>query len=485
MTEYLVSMSVGPVQEFIAAARRTADLFAGSDLLRTVVGAAAASFPDPGSTPGDGPGAATGRIFPTDPTSGGANKILAIVPDPDAAVSRAKTAARLALADAWKKALRAVPHDQQNMIDLERAGTQLESFLELYAVWVPVTVDSYAQARVQVERRLAGRKALRDFAQQPGDDFGIPNSPLDPSRPSVVTAPLSLQAPKELRGSPLWLKPTEVLDAISLLKRLHGGGLGSVLSTRDLAQRAVDADFTRPEDDDFIPTYPYFAVLVADGDRMGALINARGSIDGHREISECLDAFGGDAQLLIETADGQCVYTGGDDVLALLPVPQVLECAQSLAESFAARIGGTLSVGVAIVHHRDPLSVSLSRARQAERLAKVDRNGLAVALHTRGGQPLRVTEQWPAQSLLTWLEHTRAGEGSRGIPYALRQLGIAWPDGGSPEALNAEIRRIIEHAQPSVPTAVLHSLPPLRSSEDLQGFADVLVLARFLTEGSR
>ena len=50
-----------------------------------------------------------------------------------------------------------MPHDQQNMIDLERAGTQLESFLELYAVWVPVTVDSYAQARVQVERRLAGQ----------------------------------------------------------------------------------------------------------------------------------------------------------------------------------------------------------------------------------------------------------------------------------------------------------------------------------------
>ena len=38
---YLISFSIGPVQEFISAARRTADLKAGSDLLLKIVGAAA------------------------------------------------------------------------------------------------------------------------------------------------------------------------------------------------------------------------------------------------------------------------------------------------------------------------------------------------------------------------------------------------------------------------------------------------------------
>ena len=44
MSEYLLAIHIGPVQEFIAAARRTSDLWAGSQLLLEVVGAAAATF---------------------------------------------------------------------------------------------------------------------------------------------------------------------------------------------------------------------------------------------------------------------------------------------------------------------------------------------------------------------------------------------------------------------------------------------------------
>lgn len=36
--EYLLAISVGPVQNFIAAARRTADLTAGSQLLSQIAG---------------------------------------------------------------------------------------------------------------------------------------------------------------------------------------------------------------------------------------------------------------------------------------------------------------------------------------------------------------------------------------------------------------------------------------------------------------
>ncbi|MER3473978.1 MAG: hypothetical protein C4335_08075 [Armatimonadota bacterium] len=36
MSEYLFSISIGPVQEFISAARRTADLRAGSQLLQDI-----------------------------------------------------------------------------------------------------------------------------------------------------------------------------------------------------------------------------------------------------------------------------------------------------------------------------------------------------------------------------------------------------------------------------------------------------------------
>lgn len=481
MTDYLVSMSIGPVQEFIAAARRTADLFAGSALLTAVVGAAAASFPDPSEGPVGEDVAPNGRIFPTDPAWGGANKILAIVSDPQVAVREAKDAAQRALTDAWTSALREVPADQQVFMDLDRAGAQVGSFLEMYAAWVPVTAETYAEARIQVERLLAGRKALRDFEQQPADDAGIPNSPLDPSRPSVVTPAYMLQAPAGLRAHPLWLKPTEVLDGVSVLKRLRGRSLRDVLSTRDLAQRTVEPGFAKPDDDDFVPSYPYFAVLVADGDRMGALLNSLHSVKEHRQVSKDLDVFAAQAREIIELADGQCVYTGGDDVLALLPVSQAIECAQLLAETFAETLeGATLSVGIAIVHHRDPLSVSLSRARQAEREAKKERDSLAVALHTRAGSPLRISEPWPATRLSAWLSHARSGQVSRGLPHALRELAFSWPEVDAADALQGEVRRVLEHSQPRVQAKVLDQVPLLKDASDLHRFAELLVLARFL-----
>lgn len=480
MSEYLLSLSVGPVQEFIAAARRTADLYAGSRLLQTVAAAAADALPPPGSGP-----AGSGRIFPVDPHAGGANKILAVVPDPVQAAAAAEDAARAAFRGAWEAALEELPLAQQRIIDLGRATAQIGSFLEVYAAWLPTTVAGYPQDRANVERLLAGRKALRDFPQQPADDAGIANSALDPSRPNVVTGPYRSRVPQPLQGRPLYLKSTEMLDAVSLLKRLRGRSLGPVLSTRDLAQRALTPGSTSSGDDvEVEPDYPYFAILVADGDRMGRLISEVATIDGHRDLARALDAFTADAAEVVEAADGQLVYCGGDDVLALVPVTEALDCAELLADAFASHVpAGTLSVGVAVVHYRDPLSLSLTRARAAEALAKQHRNALAVAVHTRGGDPLHVTEPWPATTMRTWLAHTRQGRVSRGLAHELRRLARAWPPTGSPGALHAETRRTIEHTQPHVAGSVVNDLPPLTGATDLDGFADLLILARFLTTG--
>ncbi len=50
MTAHLLAISVGPVQEFIAAARRTRDLWFGSYLLSEVSKAVARSVQDAGGT---------------------------------------------------------------------------------------------------------------------------------------------------------------------------------------------------------------------------------------------------------------------------------------------------------------------------------------------------------------------------------------------------------------------------------------------------
>lgn len=489
---YLLSVSIGPVQDFIAAARRTADLHAGSRLLQRVVEAAAASLPvRTDQTWG------VGRILPVHAGSGGSNKLLAIVEDPSQTAAAVESAARGALQEAWREAQRVMGRTALDHVDPKRAERQLAEFLEVYAAWVPVTETTYGQARLEVEQLLAGTKALRSFRQQPGDDARIPNSPLDPSRPSVITSPGQFSVPKALVGKgPLWLKSTELMDAVSLTKRaLSAWGadtrLGAVLSTRELAQRSVDAGYTGDSDDE--PEFPYFAVLVADGDRMGEQLGLRRSPAAHRELAEQLDRFSQAAAGVVDAAGGQLVYAGGDDVLALLPVTSVLSGAEGLANAFTDYLpAGTLSVGVAIVHYKEPLSVSLAEARDAERVAKLDRNALAIALHKRSGNPVVFAEGWAATeddsdgtkvaalSLSRWIELHAAGLVSRSLGFSLRELSLQFPpEFASSGLLAREVRRVVQHSESD--PSVAEYLPAISSLADLDRLVNLLLVSRFLT----
>ena len=79
-----------------------------------------------------------------------------------------------------------------------------------------------------------------------------------------------------------------------------------------------------------------------------------------------------------EIGHGCVVYTGGDDVLAFLPVDTCIATARALHEKFGELLGNsteagktpTLSVGIAIVHSLDPLEDILNYGRDAEHAAK-------------------------------------------------------------------------------------------------------------------
>lgn len=61
---------------------------------------------------------------------------------------------------------------------------------------------------------------------------------------------------------------------------------------------------------------------------------------------------------------GKVVYASGDDVLALLPTEEALSCAYELHSEFRNILGweSSASAGVAIAHHRYPLSLALQSA---------------------------------------------------------------------------------------------------------------------------
>lgn len=479
MTRFLLALSIGPVQEFIAAARKTADLYAGSQVLLEVVRAAVTALP------------AEGLIFPASAESDGANKILVVV-EGDAAghAQRAELAAQAKLLELWAGYIRDIRGD----IDEARATMQLEHFLEVYAAWVPLTDDpqQYAQARRRVEALLSGRKALRDFTAFDQGDAGVPKSPLDPAFASVLKGG---RVPRTLQEQ-YHFKPSEGLDAVSLLKRMFGRRLRGVPSTQDLAHAGATEEARgrspfqprreEAEETGNVPAYPYFALLLADGDSMGALLNEpqNNSRHGHRNFSENLDLFARRARDIVGQHGGFSVYTGGDDVLALLPVTQALACGQALARAFGEQVtGATLSAGVAVVHYREPLSASLGYARAAEKKAKAveGKNAVCVALHTRGGTPLLVARKWSeAQQIQDWQETTLP----RGLPYELRELAREWPQDFSPQVLSAEAQRRAKRKSDAEGQKLADSViagMTFQSGQDLQEFADMLVLARFLS----
>lgn len=556
MPSYLLLIHVGPVQDFIATARRCRDLWYGSHLLSEASRVVAQAL---GSADG------TTLIFPgrIDADAGGtvsvANKIQCRVDgvDPEGLRQRAEVA-RTAL-DNWMDALGGDVFDRvdaalaehRGLFHRDRAERHLEDLFEFYWVGVPLPSDAeYASARKLGDRLLAARKNTRDWGAAGAEPAGIPKSSLDGIRESVIDenayrpdGPLSRRERRVVLG----VSDKERLCGIGLIKRLgrseeeptsapvfHSSSHMASAAARTAIKRSLEAqaEWTRymrsledllggfpdmriragggagarttwenrapdgqiVEEVPFVlplpePTMnagldgallykerlgslldeafenepgdhgrvrkeleamrrrtlaaagvspeplPYYAMLIADGDRMGAAIDHLAEARGpegqqkHAELSRSLDRdFSSRCFELVRGHGGSLLYAGGDDVMALLPAGTALACARALRDLFSSAMSGhfegaeltpTLSVGIALVHHLEPLSRVRILAREAEKAAKNGgRNALAVLLKKRGGGPRLVVGSWdprdgsqPLDRRLTiWADLLRKGQ---------------------------------------------------------------------------
>ena len=155
----------------------------------------------------------------------------------------------------------------------------------------------------------------------------------------------------------------------------------------------------------------FYALLLADGDRLGRLA----SQIGKEHVGRALATFTQKVQGVVEEHGGQTIYAGGDDVLAMHPLSEALHCAKSLAqcygrafeEAHSGRLpGATLSAAVVFAHVRLPLSTVISEAhRLLDTVAKDEngRNSLAVGVLKSG----KLNCQW----VTTWNRAQGAQEG--------------------------------------------------------------------------
>lgn len=173
--------------------------------------------------------------------------------------------------------------------------------------------------------------------------------------------------------------------------------------------------YVRPLTKQLGEPYPYVACLVADGDSMGRALSTLTTPDAHRAFSRGIASFANRAREIVEGSyRGILVYSGGDDVLAFLPLPTVLHCAKALREAFdkairtmqlpSADAKPTLSVGVGIGHVLESMGDLLELGREAERYAKGrglddrsgkdEKNALAVLVDKRSGGKVVWRASW-------------------------------------------------------------------------------------------
>jgi CRISPR-associated protein Cmr2 len=397
MTAHLIAISVGPVQEFIAAARRTRDLWFGSYLLSEISKATAKAIQQRGSLIFPAPEDVS-ELEPGSPANV-ANVIVADLgaEDPADVALGAKKAARAR----WRAFADRVRQTHAPVIDPEIWNDQVDDVIEVYAAWRAYTSATYRDDRAALMRALQARKRCRDFLPAKGR-AGVWKSSLDGLRESVLVP--GKRWPERSRRR-FHLSEGEQLDVVGAVKRVWAPldgtprypsvarvaadpwlrgipaaklaqltqvcrGLGSEVlheiemsnergqphyasfpfegtavyrsRHRDLQNEAEISDEEIAPLTRAVTTLmrehgdpsPYLAVLLADGDRMGEALSKLTSPEQHREFSRALAGFATGARQIVADHRGVLVYAGGDDVLGFVPVDRGVACARALRDRF-------------------------------------------------------------------------------------------------------------------------------------------------------
>ena len=535
---WLISLSIGPVQDFISAALRTRDLWFGSHMLSEVSREAARKMNTYD---------AAELIFPAveknsnelepDSSLNVANRIVAEVQGDKKTVEGIINAGKQAAQDqldifitqAKKKAAIGLRDD---IWDIQ---TKRENLLELYGTAVRINDGKYPDAWERLSRLNSARKNSRDFlqpAKAPNEEglYGLPKSSLDGRRETVFEEAKKSKEGKEkdkrIRRR-LRMGDGEQLDVLGLVKRLAGDNPDQFTPTTRIAIdpwireiKVKDAEKDQPgstladirrelerhqdvlmnaslmtkvggnketykdmpfdagllyrsvleahiqksknegrerEENilrglgrgslkDAWTTYrqpcPYYAMLLADGDHMGALIKAAEGKKQHQEISKCLSAFAQGVPATARDHQAHCIYAGGDDVLLMAPLDTVLPLADKLRTAFTEKLqkvaddlgekAPTFSVGIVIAHMQTPIGRVRRLVGEAEALAKGSdtknpRNALAIIVAPRSGADIPFRARWekePVNGLNELANLYRNDQLPSGFGYELRQLGL-------------------------------------------------------------
>jgi len=455
----LLKLQIGPVQEFIAQARSTRDLWSGSYLLSWLMAAGLSKFDELNTREDD-------IIFPAweeqplrglrklqtvtleKPASphlpqrhGGTEPDLrekGVIPNlpnvllakvPAGGTQSIARAVEAAIRQEWNTIAEAVwKFCQDNGVALsnrERFDAQVGHFLaiswQITAEPTEVIKDWGKWTQTNAHQLAAVRQTHRFNAWSSGGwQAGKANN-----KDSLNGRDEAIAGGHFLRDSlPAKYKPffkhDDWIGAITLIKRLWHvaylipkwgfkpehfkmpSTLGIAAHDPFVRQTKHDEDES-PEEDGLAGGEGYFAVLALDGDKMGERIHHIRLAGEHTDFSHKLGKFAlHEVGPVVIQHQGRIIYAGGDDVVALLPADTALHCAEDLRREFKkATTGLDASAGIAIAHFANPLQDVVRAAREAEQRAKhqLERSAVAITLLKRSGETVEWGCRWEGGGL--------------------------------------------------------------------------------------
>lgn len=464
---YLFLFTIGPVQSFIAQARKTQDLYAGSRILSDLIHFAIQKVGE------------EHVIYPAETVPSKPNRFIAkvLISDGNAMLQYAEDLSGK-VKDEFMRIAQQYLGRYSNWQACEK---QLNDFLEVH--WAAVSYnedEKYGEKYTILEQQLGAAKNFRPFKQV--EEWG---------RKCSVTGTQNALFYRKAKGKDAaaylcteckilgyndtylhdWaLQAGEGISAIVLLKRLYNRKNNQTdneefPSTADIAmlhtfselnekvdnkiKSLADAIGETPEtigqfwfEENYNATYfaqqgkdgkltdakiaweqihkcikllnysyrKYYAVLLFDADDMGKII---GGLDeeGQTKLSAKLGDYATWAKSYVEGENrGKVIYAGGDDFLGMLTLPTLYITMQTLRQKFAEIVGMTFSAGVAIAHYKTPLNETLQWARKMEKHAKdVDgKDAFAIAAVRHSGQVTTTKLKWRIDSTKDYADDNMA-----------------------------------------------------------------------------
>lgn len=443
---------------------------------------------------------------------------------------------------------------------LEKGYAQLDHFLEVYWLFEPyASDDEYSEAYQRLFSKMHMIKGVREFSQL--NELSGRKCSLHPEYngvfvrkgncPTFTATEGKIDVPDNLKDQ---IKENESLSAVAMLKRLYTNKHSNGMSQRDIVFKSqmkvitknnqwyveniktqeewtktqltnaiydiwdnleLTHELTKQEYSEktldkakdivqnlkrrfgYFKIQQYYALLKFDGDSMGDKYKNLSESD-HSSLSEKICRFASTARKLIDEVGGHCIYAGGEDILAVVPLEEIWVVLKKLHQAFGidVSVAGqemfTFSAGITIAHLMQPLKDVMHQVSEAEKYAKgnVGKNSFAIALMKRGSETRMTRHSFSNEyeefeafcGLITQFKAGNNSKSSKTFIYETSELlhkvssGFAW------EMMQALIKQSMDRKKMAFKEEILAKINLLSNENATKDLINTLNIVGFLAK---